>query len=97
MPLKDNQEFLTLCAPESCSLLRGKVDLAWAGHRVEIRGTLQAATSTQPRTIVVERALNVGGECQTKCTPPISGRGLGSHDKPQGEGGTPGLAPQPPK
>lgn len=93
MPLESNHEFLTLCEPHNCSLLRGKVENRWAGHTVKLRGVLHAATSTQPRTISVEEVLEVGEACKAACQPAISGRGIGPKDKPQGEGGTPGAAP----
>ena len=40
MPLEKNHSFLTLCETQTCSLLRGNVDLKWAGHTVKLRGIL---------------------------------------------------------
>lgn len=94
MPLEGNHNFLTLCEPHNCSLLRGNVDLKWAGHSVKLRGTLRNPTSTQPRTIEVEKAVEVGKPCASACQPHIPGRGVGSKDKPDGEGATPGVAPK---
>lgn len=97
MPLESNHDFLTLCEPHTCSLLRGKVENKWAGHTIKLRGALHEATSTQPRTIEVEEVLEIGEACNAACQPVIPGRGLGPKDKPQGEGGTPGVAPAKPK
>ena len=94
MPLEENHNFLTLCEPHSCSLLRGNVDLKWAGHNVKIRGILHQPTSNQPRTIQVEAAVEVGKACSKSCQPSIPGRGLNSKDKPDKEGATPGFAPK---
>ncbi len=94
MPLENNHDFLTLCEPHNCSLLRGKVEKKWSGHEVKLRGVLHAATSTQPRTIEVEEMLDIGEACKAACQPAISGRGLGPKDRPLGEGGTPGLTPK---
>ena len=96
MPLEGHPDFLTLCEPQNCSLLRGAVDVKWAGHTVTLRGVLHPATSTQPRTLEVEKAIRVGEACTAVCRPTIPGRGLGPKDKPVGEGGTPGVVAQPP-
>lgn len=96
MPLEGHPDFLTLCEPDHCSLLRGAVELAWAGHTVTLRGVLHAATSSQPRTVEVTQAVRVGAACSAACRPSIPGRSLGPKDKPLGEGATPGVtAPKP--
>lgn len=97
MLLEGHPDFLTLCEPHNCSLLRGAVDAKWAGHTVTLRGVLRAATSTQPRTLEVKEAVSVGGTCTAVCRPTIPGRGLGPKDKPSGEGGTPGVVEKPPQ
>ncbi len=94
MPLAGHPDFLTLCEPHTCSLLRGKVDLHWAGHTVRLRGALHPASSTQPRTIEVNDLVSLGEACKAACKPSIPGRGVGPEDKPDGEGGTPGAAPK---
>ena len=97
MPLAEHPDFLTLCEPHNCSLLRGTVDAKWAGHAVTLRGVLHAATSTQPRTLDVKDAVRVGEACTAVCRPTIPGRSLGPKDKPVGEGATPGLVARPPQ
>lgn len=94
MPLAGHPDFLTLCEPHTCSLLRGKVDLHWAAHTVRLRGALHPASSTQPRTIEVNNLVSLGEACKAACKPSIPGRGVGPEDKPDGEGGTPGAAPK---
>ena len=90
MPLEGHPDFLTLCEPHTCSLLRGKVDTHWAGHTVILRGVLHPATSSQPRTVEVTQFTSLGAACKAVCKPSIPGRGIGPKDKPDGEGGTPG-------
>lgn len=96
MPLEGNHDFLTLCEPHNCALLRGKVNKDWAGHKVKLEGILHPPTSNQPRTIEVRELIEIGGKCDAVCRPAIPGRGIGPSDKPQGEGGTPGAVPQNP-
>jgi hypothetical protein len=96
MPLDVNPEFFTLCEPNACSLLTGKVNKDWTGHTVKLKAILHPPTSTQPRTLEVTEALTVGQSCNNTCKPTIPGRGLGPKDKPQGQGGTPGAVSPPP-
>ena len=91
MPLAGHPDFLTLCEPHTCSLMRGKVDPHWAGHTVTLRGTLHPATSTQPRTIEVVHLTTLGEACKAVCKPSIPGRGVGPENNPDGEGGTRGV------
>ena len=91
MPLAGHPDFLTLCEPSNCSLLRGAVNLKWAGHAVKLRGVLHPPTSNQPRTLDVTEAVTVADACTAVCKPSIPGRGVGPKDRPDGEGATPGI------
>jgi hypothetical protein len=91
--------WFTFCEPNSCSEIKGAgVNPKLAGHKVTVSGTLQAETATAPKTFMVTKVISVGAACNETCSPrPAGHRGLGSHDKPGSEGGTPGaVAPKPP-
>jgi hypothetical protein len=89
----------TFCEPNDCSLLQGKyVGAKLAGHRVTLHAAVQAATASTPRTLVVSSVVSIGAACSERCSlRPPGHRGLGGHEHPGSEGGTPGVAaPHPP-
>ena len=88
----------TFCEPNSCSAIKGPgIDAKIAGHKVTASGTLQAETSAAPKTFVVTKVVSVGAACDERCSPRVIHRGIGNHDKPGAEGGTPGAVAPPPK
>jgi hypothetical protein len=86
----------TLTQEHACSVLQGKkVNPALIGHLVTLRGSVQEATGTTPRTITASSITTVGNACSEACSPhPPGHRGLG-HEKPGSEGGTPGVTSNP--
>lgn len=89
----------TFCEPETCSLLQGKELAAkLAGHKVTLRGTVQAASKDGPRTLLVSHVVKIGGACTEACSPwPPIHRGIVPKDRPGSEGGTPGVVAKPPQ
>ena len=84
MPLEGHPDFLTLCEPHTCSLLRGKVDTHWAGHTVTLRGVLRPATSTQPRTVEAPRTNQMARGARPEPIRTIDGKAM--HCVPSGLG-----------
>jgi hypothetical protein len=90
--------WFTFCEPSSCSAIKGEgIDAKIAGHKLTVKGNMQAETTAAPKTFVVTKVVTVGPACDERCSPRVVHRGIGNHDKPGAEGGTPGAVAPPPK